>query len=205
MVKIFVMPPDAPTVNTPTITIGGLVFAVSWSPNGGSSDYYNITVQQSTDNSTWTTVAYTSRYQTTSFNYIIGGVDNTYYQAQIESRNIGGAASTTSASILNSTPAPPSPSLPTTTGTNDLSLSWTPVYPGGVPVSYDVYLYISTDSGTNFNLSDRYNNLYVTSLTVLGKCVLYEQYKIKVTATNTIGTSSDSQFSSTFTYNGAGA
>lgn len=204
-VKIFVLPPEAPTVNAPTITLGGLIFTVSWSSNGGTPDYYNITILQSTDDSTWTTIGYTSRYQTTSFNHIIGGVDNKYYQAVIQSKNLGGGASTTSSSILNSVPAPPSPSIPTTTGTSNLSMSWTPVFPGGVPVSYTVYLYISTNGGSTFTQTDTYSNITGTTYTVIEKCVLLEQYKIKVTATNTIGTSAQSAFSSTFTYNGAGS
>ena len=204
-VKIFVLPPEAPTVNAPTITIGGLIFTVSWSSNGGTPDYYNITILQSTDDSTWTTVGYTSRYQTTSFNHIIGGVDDKYYQAVIQSRNSGGSASTTSSSILNSIPAPPSPSIPTTTGTSNLSMTWTPVFPGGVPVSYTVYLYISTDSGSTFNQTDTYSSITDTTHVVIEKCVLFEQYKFKVSATNTIGTSAQSAFSSTFTYNGAGS
>ena len=204
-VKIFVLPPEAPTVNAPTINTGGLTFTITWSSNGGTPDYYLVTIQQSTNDTTWTIVAYNSRYLTTSFSYFIGGVDDKYYRAIIQSKNSGGSASTTSDSILNSVPAPPSPSIPTTTGTSNLSMTWTPVFPGGVPVSYTVYLHISTNNGSTFTQTDIYSNITGTTHVVIEKCVLFEQYKFKVSATNTIGTSAQSAFSSTFTYNGAGA
>ena len=205
MRKIFVLGPEAPTINSGVISAGGLTFTVSWSPNGGSPDYYSVTIQRSTDNSTWTNVAYVFQYRTTSFVYTIGGVDNKYYQAIIQAKNSGGSASTISDSALNSVPAPPSPSIPTTTGTSNLRMSWTPVYPGGIPTSYTIYLYISTDSGSTFTQTDTYSNIAANNYTVIEKCVLLEQYKIKVTATNSIGTSAESVFSSTFTYNGAGS
>jgi hypothetical protein len=205
MVKIYVLAPDAPTVNAPTITTGGLIFQISWSSNGGTPDYYNVTIQQSSNDSTWTIVRYNSLYQTTSFNYTIGGIDTKYYRAIIESKNYGGSASTTSDSILNAIPAPPSPSTPTTTGTSNLSMSWTPVFPGGVPVSYTVYLHISTNNGSTFTQTDIYSDITATTHVVIEKCVLSEQYKFKVSATNGIGTSAQSAFSGIFTYNGAGA
>ena len=205
MVKIFVLAPEAPTVNAPTINTGGLTFTITWSSNGGTPDYYLVTIQQSTNDTTWTIVAYNSRYLTTSFSYFIGGVDDKYYRAIIQSKNSGGSASTTSDSLLNSVPAPPSPSIPTTTGTSNLSMTWTPVFPGGVPVSYTVYLHISTNNGSTFTQTDIYSNITGTTHVVIEKCVLSEQYKFKVSATNTIGTSAQSAFSSTFTYNGAGS
>jgi len=82
-------------------------------------------------------------------------------------------------------------------------MHWDIVYPGGDPSSYTVYLYISTDTGATFTQT----NIYTTSstnYTVTAKCVLFEQYKFKVSASNSIGTSAQSVFSSTFTYNGAG-
>ena len=84
-------------------------------------------------------------------------------------------------------------------------MTWTPVYPGGDPQSYTIYLFISTNNGSTFTQTDTYSDIAFTNYTVTEKCVLFEQYKFKVTATNTIGTSAQSAFSSTFTYNGAGS
>ena len=205
-VKIFVLPPDAPNINDTVISFGGATFTVSWPYyTGGSPDYYNVTIRNSTDDSTWSIVQYKPQFNLTSIVYTIGSVDNKYYQAIIESKNYGGSASTTSESILNSVPAPPSPSIPLTTGTNDLAMNWTPVYPGGDPNSYTIYLFISTNNGSTFTQTDTYSNIIFTNYTVTQKCVLFEQYKFKVTATNVIGTSAQSAFSSTFTYNGAGS
>ena len=205
-VKIYVQPPEAPNINETVISFGGATFTVSWPYyTGGSPDYYNVTIRNSTDDSTWSIVQYKSRFNLTSIVYTIGSVDNKYYQAIIESKNYGGSASTTSESILNSVPAPPSPSIPTTTGTSDLAMTWTPVYPGGDPQSYTIYLFISTNNGSTFTQTDTYSDIAFTNYTVTEKCVLFEQYKFKVTATNTIGTSAQSAFSSTFTYNGAGS
>ena len=205
-VKIYVQPPEAPNINETVISFGGATFTVSWPYyTGGSPDYYNVTIRNSTDDSTWSIVQYKSRFNLTSIVYTIGSVDNKYYQAIIESKNYGGSASTTSESILNSVPAPPSPSIPTTTGTSDLAMTWTPVYPGGDPQSYTIYLFISTNNGSTFTQTNTYSDIAFTNYTVTEKCVLFEQYKFKVTATNTIGTSAQSAFSSTFTYNGAGS
>ena len=205
-VKIYVQPPEAPNINETVISFGGATFTVSWPYyTGGSPDYYNVTIRNSTDDSTWSIVQYKPRFNLTSIVYTIGSVDNKYYQAIIESKNYGGSASTTSESILNSVPAPPSPSIPTTTGTSDLAMTWTPVYPGGDPQSYTIYLFISTNNGSTFTQTDTYSDIAFTNYTVTEKCVLFEQYKFKVTATNTIGTSAQSAFSSTFTYNGAGS
>ena len=205
-VKIYVQPPEAPNINETVISFGGATFTVSWPYyTGGSPDYYNVTIRNSTDDSTWSIVQYKPRFNLTSIVYTIGSVDNKYYQAIIESKNYGGSASTTSESILNSVPAPPSPSIPTTTGTSDLAMTWTPVYPGGDPQSYTIYLFISTNNGSTFTQTNTYSDIAFTNYTVTEKCVLFEQYKFKVTATNTIGTSAQSAFSSTFTYNGAGS
>ena len=203
MVKIFVEAPQPPTVNDPVISAGGITFTVTWASYVIPVDYYFITVNNSTDNSTWNTVAYIPYFVGTSYVYRIGSVDNKYYQAIIQSKNRGGSALTTTDSVLNSVPAPPSPFIPTVVSTSDLYMHWDIVYPGGDPSSYTVYLYISTDTGATFTQT----NIYTTSstnYTVTAKCVLFEQYKFKVSASNSIGTSAQSVFSSTFTYNGAG-
>ena len=198
LIKIFVLGPNAPTITTSQILMGGDFFAISWSPNGGTADYYLVTIQQSINDSTWTTVAYNSRYTITDYNHQIGSVDNKYYRAIIESKNLGGSASITSNSLLNSVPAPPSPSAPTFVPAG-VVMSWTPVYPGGIAASYTVTLY------ENNTLIDTFSNITATnytSTTILTELALY---KFKVTATNSIGTSALSAFSEEVQYNGAGA
>jgi hypothetical protein len=203
MVKIFVEGPEPPTVNTPVISAGGITFTVTWSPNGGPVDYYNITINNSTDDATWNYVASAPLYRGTSYVYIIGGIDNHYYQAVVQAKNAGGFASTTSTSAFDAVPSSPSPNIPIVVSTNDLQMSWTPVYPGGFPSSYSIYLYTSTDGGSTFTQTDTYTTSS-TTYTVAAKCVLFSHYKIKVTASNSIGTSAQSVFSTEFIYNGAG-
>lgn len=196
--KVFVEKPDAPTVNAPTITSGGLIFQISWSSNGGTPDYYNVTIQQSSDDSTWTIVRYNSLYQTTSFNYTIGGVDTKYYRAIIQSKNYGGSASTTSDSVLNSIPAPPSPSTPNF-NLGGVIMTWNAVFPGGIPDSYTVTLY------ENNILIDTFSSITATNYTSSTILTMNAVYKFKVTATNSIGTSAQSAFSASVEYTGQGA
>jgi hypothetical protein len=198
MVKIFVLAPQSPTITTSQITIGGAIFAISWTPNGGTADYYLVTIQQSINDSTWTTVAYNFRYTITEYNHQIGGVDNKYYRAIIQSKNSGGSASTTSDSLLNSVPAPPSPSAPNF-NTGGVIMAWTPVFPGGIPASYTAYLY------ENDILINTYSSITATSYNSTTILTMLAVYKFKVSATNSIGTSSDSVFSSAVQYNGQGS
>jgi hypothetical protein len=195
---VYVQAPQSPTITTSQILMGGDFFAISWSPNGGTADYYLVTIQQSINNSTWTIVAYNSRYTITDYNHQIGSVDNKYYRAIIESKNSGGSASTTSDSLLNSVPAPPSPSAPNFVSTG-VVMTWTPVFPGGIPASYTVYLY------ENDILIDTFSSVTDTTYTSTTILTMLAVYKFKVSATNSIGTSSDSVFSSAVQYNGAGA
>ena len=195
---VYVLAPEAPTITTSQILMGGSFFATSWSPNGGTADYYLVTIQQSINDSTWTTVAYNSRYTITDYNHQIGSVDNKYYRAIIESKNPGGSASTTSSSLLNSVPAPPSPSTPNF-NTGGVIMSWTPVFPGGIPASYTVYLY------ENNILIDTFSNITATNYNSTTILTMLAQYKFKVSATNSIGTSDQSVFSTAVTYNGQGA
>ena len=202
MRKIFIQAPDPPTVDTPVISAGGIDFTVTWTPNGAGVDYYNITINNSTDNSTWNYVASAPFFHGTTYVYRIGGVDNNYYQAVVQAKNAGGFASTTSDSAYDAAPNPPNPSIPTTTNTNDLHMTWAPVYPGGIPSSYTIYLYISADNGSTFTQTDTYTTSS-TSYTVASKCVILYHYKFKITASNSIGTSAQSSFSTEFIYNGA--
>lgn len=152
MIKIFVQAPSAPDVNPPVISNSGTILTSSWSAGIDSSpNYYNVTVLNSTDDTTWTSVKYLPRYLTTSYVFTIGSVDNKYYQILVEARNSGGASSATSVSILNSIPGNPTVATPYKSTTNTLYLSWT-AGGGGVPTSYNVYLETSTDNVTWTNI-----------------------------------------------------
>ena len=148
MIKIFVQAPSAPDVNPPVISNSGTILTSSWSAGiDGSPNYYNVTVLNSTNGTTWTSVKYLPRYLPTSYVYTIGSIDDKYYQTQVEARNSGGSVLTTSASILNSIPGNPTVDTPYKISTNTLYLSWS-AGGGGTPLTYTVYLESSTDNVT---------------------------------------------------------
>lgn len=166
MVKIFVQGPDPANVNSIVISQVGLTITSSWSAagTGGITDFFIVSLFNSTDNSTWTLVQYLYRYTQTSFVYRIGSIDNKYYYTQVVAVNLGGAATPVSSnSILNSIPGDPSVASPYKSAANTLYLSWT-AGGGGAPITYDLILYSSTD---NFVSNDVliYNQLNISSAT----------------------------------------
>jgi hypothetical protein len=80
MVKIFVEAPQSPIVNIPVITNTGRTITSSWflSGPGGVPDYYNVTVFNSTNNTTWSVAISVNQYTQTSLVYTIENVDNKY-------------------------------------------------------------------------------------------------------------------------------
>lgn len=148
MVKIFVLGPNAPTISTHVIGNSGTSLTTTWVPagTGGTPDYYNITVFNSTDDITFSVAKNVYGNIPTSFTYAIASIDNKYYYIQIVARNSGGNATPVlSFSILNSVPGNPTVNTPDKTAPNTLFLSWE-AGAGGVPITYNVNLYSSTDN-----------------------------------------------------------
>jgi len=148
MTKVFVQIPDVPSVNTLVIANSGTTLTSSWAAagTGGTPDYYNVTVFNSSDNSTWSLSQYLFRYTLTSFTYTIGSIDNKYYYTQVEARNLGGgAAPIATNSILNSIPGNPTVATPSKVSTNTLYLSWSPGG-GGSAISYNIVLELNRSS-----------------------------------------------------------
>ena len=149
MVKIFVLGPNAPTILTHVIANAGTTLTTTWAAagTGGTPDYYNITVFNSTDDITFSVATNVYGNIPTSFTYTIGSIDNKYYKTQIVARNSGGNAAPIEPfiSILNSVPGNPTVNTPDKTAPNTLFLSWE-AGAGGVPITYNVNLYSSTDN-----------------------------------------------------------
>ena len=149
MVKIFVLGPNAPTITTHVIANAGTTLTTTWAAagTGGTPDYYNITVFNSTDDITFSVAKNVYGNIPTSFTYTIGSIDNKYYKTQIVARNSGGnsAPILPFVSILNSVPGNPTVNTPDKTAPNTLFLSWE-AGAGGVPITYNVNLYSSTDN-----------------------------------------------------------
>jgi hypothetical protein len=204
MIKIFVQAPQSPTFNLLLIANAGTTLTSSWfAPGaGGVPDYYSITVLSSTDNITFSAVKYISRYPAnlTSFIYTIGSIDNKYYNTQIVARNSGGSSAPVSAfiSILNSVPGNPTVNTPSQTGINTLFLSWAANEIGGVPITYNVNLYSSTDNFvSNSLLIYTENGTDELDTTIVGEeaspaitFVFPKKYRSTVQAINGTGSSS---------------
>jgi hypothetical protein len=140
---VYIQPPDAPIANTPTISNSASLLSVAWGDtgNGGVSDYYNFTICNSTDDSTYSAVLSINYSKAASYIYNSLTLDDKYYKYSVQAFNAGGCNVATSASIKNSVPGTPTLTTPLRSG-NSLQLSWTGA---ARALSYAVTLYYSTD------------------------------------------------------------
>jgi len=207
--KVFVLGPDASTISTHVIGNTGTTLTTTWTVagTGGTLDYYNITVFNSTNNSTFAVVRYVARYasNSTSFLYTIGSVDNKYYKTQVEARNLGGGATTITTSILNSVPGNPTVNNLSKPALATIFISWSAGVSGGASLTYNVILLrsnnnfvsnsvaIYTENGTDeldITVEDSQASELFTSI---------NKYRASVTAINGSGSSS-TILSAIFTY-----
>ena len=207
--KIFVLVPDASTISTHVIANSGTTLTTTWTAagTGGTLDYYNITVFNSTNNSTFSVARYIPRYaaNSTSFLHTIGSVDNKYYKTQVEARNLGGGATTISTTILNSVPGNPTVNNLSKTGLGTIFISWSAGESGGASLTYNIILYRSNNNFVSNSVAIYTENGYVgLNKTVPDSAAseLYtniNKYRASVTAINGSGSSS-TILSATFTY-----
>jgi len=207
--KVFVLGPDASTISTHVIGNTGTTLTTTWTVagTGGTLDYYNITVFNSTNNSTFAVVRYVARYasNSTSFLYTIGSVDNKYYKTQVEARNLGGGATTITTSILNSVPGNPTVNNLSKPALATIFISWSAGVSGGASLTYNVILLrsnnnfvsnsvaIYTENGSDeldITVEDSQASELFTSI---------NKYRASVTAINGSGSSS-TILSAIFTY-----
>jgi hypothetical protein len=207
--KVFVQKPDATTISTHVIENTGTTLTTTWTVagTGGTLDYYNITVFNSTNDSTFSVVRYVARYalNSTSFLYTIGSVDNKYYKTQVEARNLGGGATTITTSILNSVPGNPTVNNLSKPALATIFISWSAGVSGGASLTYNVILLrsnnnfvsnsvaIYTENGTDeldTTVEDSEASELFTSI---------NKYRASVTAINGSGSSS-TILSAIFTY-----
>jgi hypothetical protein len=150
-----VVAPDSPVANTPTISNLGAVLYLSWGDTGlgGIADYYNLSISNSTDNTTYTLVKTINYNKGNSYTYSMT-LDNKYYKYGIQAINAGGSNSAVSGYIVNSVPGNTTLSTPTRYG-NDLQLAWTPA---SRALTYAIRLFYSSNSSS-------YNLIYQTVIT----------------------------------------
>ena len=207
--KVFVLGPDATTISTHVIGNTGTTLTTTWTVagTGGTLDYYNITVFNSTDDITFSVARYIARYasNSTSFLHTIGSVDNKYYKTQVEARNLGGGATTITTSILNSVPGNPTVNNLSKPALATIFISWSAGESGGASLTYNVILLrsnnnfvsnsvaIYTENGTDeldTTVEDSAASELFTSI---------NKYRASVTAINGSGSSS-TILSAIFTY-----
>ena len=205
--KIFVLIPNAPSVNALVIANSGTTLTSTWAAagTGGIPDYYNVTIRNSTNNSTWSVVKYLPRSNLTSYIYTIGSVDDKYYQTQVEARNLGGGVTTISTSILNSVPGNPTVNNISKLEADTLYLSWS-AGDGGVTLSYTIRLYMSFDNFNDNNTliftQTSYTGLNRTVIGVIDAGASFTElvkYRTTITAINGSGSTGEIP-SSIFTY-----
>jgi hypothetical protein len=146
---VYVLGPGYPNINTPAISNAGTLLYGSWSAGtGGTPYYYNISISNSTDNTSWSPIL--SLPNTTATNYIYNSItiDNKYYRFVVEAANAGGSNTTISASVFNGAPGPVETNTPVINGVSYLNLSWrTPTTGGATLVYYIELFYIPTAAG----------------------------------------------------------
>jgi hypothetical protein len=207
--KVFVLGPDATTISTHLIGNTGTTLTTIWivAGTGGTLDYYNITVFNSTDDITFSVAQYIARYasNSTSFLYTIGSVDNKYYRTQVEARNLGGGATTITTSILNSIPGNPTVNDLSKTANSTIFISWSAGESGGVSLTYNIILYRSNNNFVSNSVaiytengSDELDTTVEDSAASEGFTDV-NKYRASVTAINGSGSSS-TILSAIFTY-----
>lgn len=155
--------PNTPNSITPEISNTGTLLYGAWSAGtGGAPLYYNVSISDSTDDTTYSTVLSLPNLTATNYIYNIT-LDNKYYRFTIQAVNPGGSSTTISASVLNSVPGPPGTSAPTQNGVSFLNLNWSAPSTGGAALNYYIELFYVY---TNVKLTDAYTSIFTTSFSV---------------------------------------
>ena len=158
---VYVLGPGYPNINTPAISNAGTLLYGSWSAGtGGTPYYYNISISNSTDNTSWSPIL--SLPNTTATNYIYNSItiDNKYYRFVVQAANSGGSNTTISASVFNGVPGTPTANTPTQNGVSFVNLSWSAPSTGGTVLNYYIELFYIYTSVKN---SGDYTSIYTTS------------------------------------------
>jgi hypothetical protein len=183
--------PDTPISASDSITSN--TYNMSWSnaATGGEPTSYVVTVQESSDNSNWTTVS-TQTASSTSDTYT-PLTTNYYYRFRVFARNASGDSSPTSYTAgvqkLDAVPGTPT-SLSESYVGYSYSMSWADGS-GGTPTSYTVTVqysinnvkWLPTTVDTVYTTTDSYNSVNTNYW-----------YRFRVIANNASGSSSSSGY-----------
>lgn len=226
---VYVQPPGPLTLSNFTTTLNGGVGAqyslnMGWTNPGGAADYYTVMICNSTDNSTWQDLEYYSHLNrltsnTLTFcNSII--IEDMYYNYSVTAFNKGGSNYVTSDSYLNAPPGKPTVATPTAASApnncNDLSLTWYTSSFGGTPLTYNISIY-ENNTASKGPLFFQFSSIVASNTTMIFKTsdnaffysLLTDNtysyktnffYTFTATASNSLGLSADSDFSSYYEY-----
>lgn len=187
---VYVLGPGYPNINTPVISNAGTLLYGSWSAGtGGTPYYYNISISNSTDNTSWSPIL--SLPNTTATNYIYNSItiDNKYYRFVVQAANAGGSNTTISASVFNGVPGPVGTNTPVQNSVSYLNLSWrTPTTGGDTLVYYIELFYIPTAGGGGPNTTSySYTSIAIFSFNVGTNAYVVTPQNTSVPGANFLG------------------
>ena len=185
--------PDAP--DAPTLTSGDRKIDLSWSAptnnNGSAVTDYDVQYRKQNSNGTWPTSWSTKSHTgTTTSSSITGLTNGGTYQVRVRAENANGDGPWSTAATATPAGKPSKPSTPTVTsgGSQKLAVSWSvPSDNGSAITGYNVEYCTSTDDCTDdSNWTDTGHSGTTTSTTIDG-LTNGTAYKIRVRATNNVG------------------
>jgi hypothetical protein len=180
--------------NTPIFgseAISGSSYNITWTNalTGGSPTSYVVTIQESADNSNWSTVATPTVYVT---NYAYTSLTtNYYYRFRVLAHNASGDSSPTTYSSgvqkLDALPGTPT-SLSESFVGSSYSMSWS-AGSGGTPTSYTVIVQYSPNNIKWITIT---TDTVITTTDALNSLTNNYRYRFSVVANNASGSSSSS-------------
>ena len=186
-----IAPPTAPGApTTPTVTPGPGALTLTWMApdhNGGFTVRAYL-VEYSTDGgATWTARPHTTTATRTITATLHGLTGDVAHHVRVRAVNaVGASEPSPTATATPTTAAPDRPTTPTVTpGAGTLAVIWTAPHHNGAPITAYTIEY-STDQGRTWT---PWPHTTTATTTILTDLTIGQRHQIRITATNTTGTS----------------
>ena len=185
-----IAPPTAPGApTTPTVTPGPGTLTLIWmAPDrDGGATVRAYLIEYSTDGATWTARPHTTTAATTITATLDGLTGDVAHHVRVRAANaVGAGEPSPTATATPTTAAPDRPATPTVTpGPGTLAVIWTAPHHNGAPITAYTIEY-STDRGHTWTT---WPHTTTATATVLTDLTPGRRHQIRITATNTAGTS----------------
>ena len=186
-----VAPPTAPGApTTPTVTPGPGTLTVTWAApaHDGGFTVRAYLIEYSTDaGATWTTRPHTTATTRTNTATLEGLAGDVAHHVRVRAANaVGAGEPSPTATATPTTAAPDRPATPTVTpGPGTLAVIWAAPHHNGAPITAYTIEY-STDRGHTWT---PWPHTTTATATVLTDLTPGRRHQIRITATNTAGTS----------------